>query len=183
MLAVLMLSFLTFWASPKLPAGQPDHAAAPAKAANPPSDPYAPLRLYDGKWDAVTDSAGKPADTVHIENHCAQAGEFFTCNQVINGKSAALVVFLPLRPLENGGYAYRNQALRADGDGPGTWGKVEIVGERWVYSSQDTDNEKKVYWRTINVFSGSDKIHFEVQRSEDGAKWDTTLSGNETRVK
>ncbi len=182
MLAVLMLSLLVFWASPKLPAVQAEHAAGPATTTKVAADPYAPLRLYEGRWDAVTSGGDKPADTVHIENHCAKAGEFFTCNQVINGKSAALVVFLPLHALENGGYAYHNQALRAEGDGPGTWGNLEIVGDRWVYSSDETDKGKKIYWRTVNVFSGPDKIHFEIQRSEDGAKWDTTMSGNEARV-
>jgi hypothetical protein len=183
MLAVLMLSFLTLWASPLPSADQADDAAAPAKTGNPASDPYAPLRLYDGKWDLVPASADKPAEAVHIENHCAKAGQFFTCNQFVNGKNMALVVFLPQHSLENGGYTYRNQALRPEGDDPSTWGKLEIVGDRWVYSSEATDNGKKTYWRTTNIFSGADKIHFEVQRSEDGAKWATTMSGDEAWVK
>jgi hypothetical protein len=29
----------------------------------------------------------------------------------------------------------------------------------------------------------TDKIHFEVQRSEDGVKWATTMSGDEARAK
>lgn len=181
MLTVLVLSMFGFWASPKLPASQA--AAESAKTANATSDPYAPLRLYDGKWDAVTANADKPGETVHLENRCAKAGDFFACNQVVNGKSAALVVFLPLHALENGGYAYHNQALRPDADGPGKWGNLEIVGDRWVYSNEEIDKDKKIYWRTVNVFSGPDKIHFEIQRSEDGTKWGTTMSGNEARVK
>ena len=95
----------------------------------------------------------------------------------------ALVIFLPSHHLENGGYVYRNQALRVEGDNSGAWSKVEIVGDRWVYSSDETDKGKKTYWQTINVFSGPDKIHFEVQRSEDGVKWATTMSGDEARAK
>lgn len=180
MIGVLILSLFTLWASPTMPVGQPEHAAAPVKTPNPVSDPYAPLRLYDGRWDVlpVGDSA-----VDHIENHCAKVGEFFACNQVVNGKSEALVVFLPSHPLENGGYAYRNQALRTEGDGPGTWGDLEITGDRWIYSSEETSKEKKIHWRTINVFSGSDKIHFEVQRSEDGVNWATKMSGDENRAK
>jgi hypothetical protein len=180
MLAVLMLSMLFSWASP-LPSEQSEHAAATPKTASAAHDPYAPLRLYDGKWDVVPASADKATGTVHIENHCAKVGDFFACNQFVGGKNMALVVFLPTHPIENG-YAYHNQALGVEGGGSGSWGNLEIAGDRWVYSNDETDNGKKTYHRTINVFSGSNKIHFEVQRSDDGSKWDTTLSGDEARV-
>jgi len=183
MVAALLLSFFTLWASSTPTAGQPEYSVAPTKAANLANDPYAPLRLYDGKWDVLPASEDKPAEPVHIENHCAKVGDFFACNQFVNGKNMALVVFLPLRLLENGGYVYRNQALRSEGDDFSTWGRLEIVGDRWVYSSDETDKGKKIYWRTTNVFSGPDRIHFEVQRSEDGATWVTKMSGDEARAK
>jgi len=125
----------------------------------------------------------KPAEPIHIENHCAKVGEFFACNQFVNRKSVALVVFLPSHPLENGGYAYRNQALGVEGDDTSTWGNLEIVGDRWVYSSDATDNGKEIHRRTINLFSGPDRIHFEVQRSDDGVNWATKTSGDEARRK
>jgi hypothetical protein len=175
MLSAMVLSFLMVWTALHSPAGPS------AKASNVVVDPYAPLRLYDGTWDVV--SGDKTAETIHLENHCAKAGEFFACNQFVNGKNIALVVFLPLHPRENGGYAYRNQALRVEGDNAGTWGDLEITGDRWVYSSDATDKGKKTYWRTTNVFSGSDKIHFEVQRSDDGVNWTTNMSGDEVRAK
>jgi hypothetical protein len=174
MIAALLLSLLTLWT----PA-----AKVASNTAALPSDPYAPLRLYDGKWDLVPASSGKAAESVHLENYCAKVGEFFACDQIVNGKNTALVVFLPVGPLENGGYAYRNQALWMERSGAGSWGNLEIVGDRWVYSSEETDNGKKIYHRTNNVFSGNDKIHFEVQRSDDGVKWTTTMSGDEARVK
>jgi hypothetical protein len=181
MIIALILS-LILWPS-TMP--QTDQAAGsgPAKAANLARDPYAPLRLYDGKWEVHPASGDKAAETVHLENQCAKAGDFFACNQFVGGKSMALVVFLPSHPVENGGYAYRNQALRVEGENSGVWGNLEIVGDRWVYSSDPADKGKKTMWRTINVFSGPDKIHFEVQRSEDGVKWETTMSGDETRAK
>jgi hypothetical protein len=131
-------------------------------------------REYSKRWSLPFETLGRyvrratPAEPVPIENHCAKVGEFFAGNQFVNGKNGALVIFLPLHPLENGGYAYCNQARRVEGDDPSTWGNLEIVGDRWVYSSDEVDKGKKIYWRTINVFSGTDKIHFEVQRSEDG---------------
>lgn len=181
MVAVLMLSLLALFQSSVLSDGQPNHADA--KAASLARDPYAPLRLYDGKWDVQPAGGDKPVEAVHLENHCAKVGEFFACNQFVNNKNKALVVFLPLHPLENGGYLYRNQALRPEGDDPSNWGSLEITGDRWVYSSDNTDKGKKTYWQTINVFSGADKIHFEVRRSEDAIKWATTMSGDEARAK
>jgi hypothetical protein len=182
MIAVLILNFLTLWASSAFGTSQSEHPAAVPKMTTAPSDPYAPLRLYDGKWDLVQPTGVKAADPVHIENQCAKVGEFFACNQFVNGKNIALVIMLPAHALENGGYAYRNQALRVEGDNAGTWGNLEIVGDRWVYSSDEMDKGKKVYWRTINLFSGADKIHFEVQRSGDGVEWSTTTSGDEIRA-
>jgi hypothetical protein len=182
-IATLVLFFFTLWASHTSPASQPEHTAAPPKTVNLATDPYAPLRLYDGKWDVQPASGDKQAEPVHIENHCAEVGEFFACNQFVNGKNMALVVFLPTHPLENGGYAYRNQALRPESSDPSFWGNLEIVGDRWVYSSDETDKGKKIYWRTTNVFFGRDKIHFEAQRSDDGVNWTTNLSGDEARAK
>jgi hypothetical protein len=127
MVAVLILSFLALWPSPVSAAGQPEHAAGPAKTASLASDPYAPLRLYDGGWNLLPEKSDKPGDPVHIENHCAQVGEFFACNQFVNGKNMALVIFLPSHALENDGYAYRNQALRVEGDNSGAWSNLEIA--------------------------------------------------------
>jgi len=183
LLPALILSFLTLWASPTLSAALPEQSATAAKTSSLAADPFAPLRLYDGKWDLVPASSDKATGTVHIENHCAKVGEFFACNQIVNGKNMALVIFLPLHSLENGGYAYHNQALGVEGGGSGSWGSLEIAGDRWVYSSDETDSGRKVYHRTVNVFSGSDKIHFEVQQSEDGTNWTTKMSGDEVRAK
>jgi hypothetical protein len=180
---LVILSFVALWTSPGTASGQMGHDASAAKMGNVLADPYTPLRLYDGKWDLIPKSADKPSDSMHLENRCAKVGEFFSCNQFVNGKNTALVVFLPLHPLENGGYEYRNQALRVDGDSPSSWGKLEIVGDRWVYSSAESDSGKKTYWRTTNVFSGADKIHFEVQKSVDGTNWMTQMTGDEARGK
>jgi hypothetical protein len=161
---------------------QASSSSAAGKPASLAPDPYAPLRLYDGKWEVRVDSKDKPADPVRIENHCARAGDYFVCNQFMAGKNIALVVFLPVHPLENGGYAYRNQALRTEGENTGAWGDLAITGDRWLYSSDETDKGMKTHWQTVNVFSGKDKIHFEIRKSDDGVKWTTSMSGDEARV-
>ena len=187
-LSLLILSMLVLWPSPGSAAARSEQIAASPQLITPgtvsaATDPYAPLRLYDGKWDLLPASGDKPGATVHIENRCAKVGEFFACNQIVNGKNMALVIFLPTHPSGSSGYAYHNQALGVEDGGSGSWGNLEIVGDRWVYSSDETDHGKKIYHRTINVFSGSDKIHFEVQWSEDGANWTTKMSGDEARAK
>ena len=38
-------------------------------------------------------------------------------------------------------------------------------------------------YRTVNVFSSRDHIHFESARSTDGKTWTVTMTGDETREK
>lgn len=144
-------------------------------------DPYAPLRLLDGKWDILPAAGAK--ESMHLENHCAKTGLFMACEQVVNGKSAALVVFLPKAKTASGGEEYRTQGLLADASPAGDWSKLTIEGDRWVYTWESTDSGKKVFWRNINIFSGTDKIHFEITRSDDGTDWKLQKSGEEQRAK
>ena len=141
-------------------------------------DAYAPLKLYDGAW-IVTSSDGK---TTHLENHCARTGLFFACEQVVNGKAAALVVFLPQGKTAEG-QTYRTQALTTDAGPPHPWYYLTIDGERWVYAaSAGGEKNHPLHERTLNQFTGPDRIHFDVQTSKDGKTWVTTLSGEERRA-
>src|SRR6516164_4786308 len=71
-------------------------------------DPYALLRLYNGTWDIAS---GAEQKITHVENHCTKTGLFFVCEQIVSGKSEALVVFLPLaRILER--HKHRNIACK-----------------------------------------------------------------------
>jgi len=55
---------------------------------------FAPMKLYEGTWTVVAAHTmageGKP-DT--LVNHCSEGTAFYTCEQVVNGKSLALIVF------------------------------------------------------------------------------------------
>jgi hypothetical protein len=142
-------------------------------------DPYAPLQLYGGSWQLEM-TGSKGSSRMLISNHCEETGAFFVCEQVINGKTEDLVVFLPTGS-SAGAQTYRTLGLSAAGKRPRDWGKLEISGDHWVYSSEEQEKDAKVYSRTTNLFSGPDKIHFEVQRSVDGKNWQTTQSGDEHR--
>ena len=161
---------------------QAQSSPAPATAAAPaPTDAaYVLLELYNGSWESVA-GGGANAKPVHLTNHCARTGRFFVCEQVVDGESKALVVFLPLGA-SGTTQNYLTQGLMVTAGKPGDWNRLEITGDRWVYSSEGEENGAKVYWRTVNTFSGPDKIHFEIQRSADAKTWQTTMSGDERRV-
>ena len=145
------------------------------------ADPYAALKLYDGSWEVKMSAPEKKTD--HLENHCALTGLFFACEQKLNGKSSALVVFLPVGKTPGGAQEYRTQGLMADASKAGEWGKLVIDGDTWVYTWETSDGKNPVHWRNTNQFSGKDKIHFEVQNSGDGVTWTTQVAGDEERKK
>ncbi len=139
-------------------------------------DAYAPLRLYAGAWQVTKASApaGKPDRLV---NDCVEIGRYFACQQTVNGRPGALVLFIPDRVAGQ----YHNQVVLPDGAALGPPGTLVIAGERWTYLGQP--DPKGVRYRTTNVFHGRDHIHFEVAQSSDGKSWTTTMAGDETRVR
>jgi hypothetical protein len=143
-------------------------------------DPYAPLRLYNGKWQLVSDDQKAPTN---IENHCAQTGVFYSCEQIVDDKTAALVVFLPMAKTKTGGEDYRTHVLTPDAKPSGGWHNLTIEGDKWLYTWDSTETGKKILWRNVNTFSGPDKIHFEIQSSADGTTWETQKQGDEQRIK
>ena len=152
-----------------------------AQNASAADDPYAALKLYDGKWLVMP--ADGPKEGVHLENHCAKTGLFFACEQMVNGKTVALVIFQPTAKLPSGGEEYRSTAVTPESGAPGGWNGLTIEGDRWVYTWDDTEFGKKTLYRNINTFSGPDKIHFEIQNSDDGKTWKKQKEGDETRQK
>lgn len=145
-----------------------------------PEEAYKPLKLYDGKWEIT--EAGEKKEVTPLVNHCSRTGVFFVCEQVVKGKSEALVVFLPIGPLPDGAMEYRTHILFPDASSSKEWNKLTIAGEKWIYTWSSTEGGKTTQWRNINTFSGPDRIHFEVARSDDGATWVVQKSGDERRL-
>ncbi len=147
-------------------------AQAPA---NPP-DPYAPLRLYDGGWTISMHNPSGKTTTDALVNECHLFGHYYACQQTVNGKVGALVVFVPTGAP---GQYYTQNVLPA-GQATGR-GDLTIEGAHWTYMGHDDENGKTTWYRTTNEFTGNDRIHFESATSTDDKTWTVTMSGDEVR--
>lgn len=138
---------------------------------------YASLWLYQGAWHVTRANVAPPAKPDELVNQCALLGKYFTCGQIVNGKPAELLVFVPA---ETPGHYY-TQTVNPEGRAGGR-GELEISGDKWIYSSTWDQGGKTIYYRTTNVFTGKDKIHFEQAESPDGKDYKVTGSGDEVKV-
>jgi hypothetical protein len=150
-------------------------AVAASRAAD--DSVYASLWLYQGNWIASPKDLALGASPDQLTDDCALVGKYFTCQQTVNGKIGALLVFVPA---ETPGHYYTN-AILPQGFAGGR-GELEISGERWTYSSKSVDGDKTTYHRTLNIFAGRDHIHYELGESADGINWTVTGSGDEVRA-
>ena len=139
--------------------------------------PFAPLAVYNGTWivHAQHSFTGNPGPDTLI-NRCTTGTAFFTCEQIVNGKPTALVIFtLSKEPgkydVDNvlpNGYASSNTDLY-------------VAGDHWTFLTRAAKPGDKQY-RTENIFKGPDAIHFEQFESTDDAKtWTKTNEGDESR--
>jgi hypothetical protein len=138
---------------------------------------FAPLWLYDGGWQVAPKNIAAGAKPDQLLNECKQVGMYFTCQQTVNGKAGALLIFIPT---EKKGHYY-TQNVRPEGFASGR-GDLDIEGDRWTYLSRALEDGKSKYYRTQNVFNGKDHIHYESSESSDGSKWTVTNSGDEVRA-
>lgn len=140
---------------------------------------FGPIKLYEGTWTLVAAHTmageGKP-DT--IVNHCKEGTAFYTCEQVVNGKSLALIVFTATDDPTK----FHTQPVLTNGRANGR-GDLTIVGDHWTFlGSGKDDSGKQVFSRTENFFTGRDKIHFEQYESGDNTTWVKKNAGDEVRV-
>jgi hypothetical protein len=138
---------------------------------------YRPLWQYEGSWKATpAEARGKPAAT-EITNDCAMVGRFFACQQTIDGKPGPMIVFLPAEKAGD----YYTQSVSGEGLAGGR-GDLHIEGDHWTYLGKSEKDGKVTYYRTTNVFTGPDKIHYEQAESPDGKNWTVTGGGDEVRT-
>jgi len=95
----------------------------------------------------------------------------------VNGAVSELLVFLPAKTAGQ----YYTQSVMPDGRAGGR-GDLAIDGDKWIYSSSWNEGGKTTFYRTTNMFSGKDRIHYEQQESTNNKDWKTTGSGDEVRT-
>lgn len=134
----------------------------------------APLWLYQGDWQITQSGSAK---SERLVNQCAELGHYFACQQTENGVPGNLLVIVPTD--EHG--KYHTQVIEPSGRATGL-SDLSIDGERWSFSSRWNQGDKTTYYRTINTFSGKNRIHFEQDESPDGKSWTTKSSGDERRA-
>lgn len=149
-------------------------AAIGVQAAAPqPSSTFAPLRAYDGTW-RVTVASQQPNTLV---NQCSALGSFFACAQTVNGASSGLLVFAASGAPGH----FVTQTIRPDGRATGTE-QLEVNGDVWTFTSRRDAYGKTTFYRTVNTFSGRNRIHFESAHSGDQKDWTVDRSGDEVKI-
>ena len=149
-------------------------AVAAPLPAGPATDPFWTLWLYSGAWQVTR----KDQPLQRLENRCSTFGKFFACEQSVDGASVALLVFAPAgQP----GHFY-TQSIKPEGRAGGI-GELQIDHNTWTYSSRwNQGNGVTTYYRTVNVFDGRNRIHFEQSESSDNKVWTVKSSGEEVRT-
>jgi hypothetical protein len=138
---------------------------------------FEPLWKYQGTWEFTMNTPGSAPVSNKIQNDCADIGQFFLCQQTVDDKVAALLIFTPA---ESKG-RYYTQPILPDGHAAGR-GELEIQGDRWTYPSKEEESGTTKYYRITNIFSGKDRIHFERSESIDGKTWRVLASGEEVHT-
>lgn len=143
-----------------------------------PTDPvYGPLWLYQGTWHVSPKNLAAGAKPDELKNECALVGKYFACQQTVDGKTGALLIFIPSGKPGH----YYTQNVMPEGRASGR-GDLEISGDQWIYSSTWDAGGKTIYYKTTNLFTGKNHIHFEQSESNNGKEWTVKNSGEEMRV-
>ena len=139
------------------------------------------IAVYAGTWHTQAEDYATPyskagTETGVLHNDCWRGRAFYTCEQIVDGQPKALIVFQRGKDDDH----YVTHALPADGSAGGD-GTLIVAGGRWTFPWQFGDHGKTVYARTVNVFSGRDRIDYRQEYSYDQVHWTPMAKGTETR--
>jgi hypothetical protein len=152
-----------------------------APVAQPASDPFAPLAIYNGTWTVKAEhpwsgaAAGSPD---HLTSRCEHFTRYFACEQTINGKTQSLIVYtadtspgkLQTRFIDPGGLA-------------GARGDLTMLGNHWTYLDKPPPSLKGNWSRVENYILDNDHIRFEeYESSDEGKTWTKINFGIEERT-
>ena len=139
------------------------------------------LHAYEGTWtvrierfNTAQSKAGSDSST--LRNECWQSGQYFVCNQFVNGESKALLVFTYDAKTDE----YTSYPIVA-GAGAGH-GTLRIKGNEWTFPWSVSEGGTTTYFRVVNVFASGSKIEYRKEFSTDQEHWTLMEQGEETRV-
>lgn len=138
---------------------------------------FTALLAYQGAWRVTRLNAAPGAKPEELVNHCAVLGQYFACQQTIDGQAGNLVVFIATSKPDH----FYTQNITRQGRATSR-ADLLIAGDQWTYTNTWDEGGKTTYYRTTNTFSGKNKIHFEQAESPDGKEYKVTGSGDEVRV-
>ena len=136
-----------------------------------------PLQVYQGTWQVTRSDDAANAKPERLKNQCVTLGIYFACEQRVNDKPAALLVFLPT---DQPGH-YHTQSILPEGRATGL-DDLQISGNRWTFTSRRNQGGHVTYFRNTNVFTDANHIHFENAQSPNGHEWTVQESGEEVRL-
>lgn len=137
---------------------------------------------YAGTWKmqmTYVDSAhSKPGtESMTVKNDCWRSDNFYVCNQIIDDKSRALIVFFYDAVAKR--YGSYPISVGADTVHPAT---VLVDAKSITFPWDMQDNGKTVHMRIVNTFTTPDTLDFKQEYSDDGKNWVTMATGVEHRV-
>lgn len=135
------------------------------------------LLAYAGTWSVARKNAPAGSKPEELQNQCGSIGKYFACEQSVNGSVTGLLIIIPATQPGH----YNTQNVAPDGRATGK-GELVISGSTWVFSSIWNSGGKTMRYRTTNVFSDRNHIHFVQEESSDGTHWQATGSGDDVRT-
>jgi hypothetical protein len=147
----------------------------------PSPDPFAPLTIYNGAWTVHAEhpwSGAAPGTPDHLTSHCQRFTLYFACEQTVNGKPQALLVYTAT----NSPGKLNCRLINPDGLAGGR-GDLTLDGNHFTYLDKPPPPLKGNWSRVENFILDHDHIRFEEYESADeGKTWTKTNSGTETRA-
>lgn len=158
-----------------------------AQAGTPVSTPSAATGLdaiaaYAGSWQTDIQYRNTPYSKQYeakyrLRNDCWRSAGYYACDQFVDGKSQALLVFL-YDPVKG----YSSYPIPVGGAEAVHPGRLLIDGNVWTFPWQTREDGKITYFHVINTWTSPDGIDFRQEYSEDGKRWILMAAGHETRV-
>lgn len=136
-----------------------------------------PLLIYEGTWQVTRNGQGATEKPDRLVNRCAALSIYLACEQSVNSKPTALLVFIPAGQPGH----YHTQSILPGGRATGL-DDLQVSGNRWTFTSRRRQGGDVTYFRNTNVFTDKNHIHFENAQSTDEKHWTVQESGDEVRL-